>query len=285
MCLYTFSYLDVHSLNRVFKALVEEEILLETNVVVKQLKGERLEKTVLSIMNEIDEKYDEKDKLFEAMNEDEINALQLVPFDTVEEVSQKLVKFKRELILDDLDEIDIDIRLERELIHSRPNLDDELQHYELLKDDTIREKSREVRMKLYEAVLTEIGERYTGITSPHVMSETERQALRTLDPHSEADKRFEPMVLALYWLVVDFDIEQALFNLKYGFTDFKVPEEFIDKLYTYIEGDFLDGLKQKSKLLLRLLKRGIEKPGRRPSDTFKLNKDRKVTFEMLESGH
>ncbi|XP_069115746.1 uncharacterized protein [Argopecten irradians] len=266
-------FIEKRSLMKKFKLLVDEEILSEINQVVKQLRGERIEKQARQVLKEVAEKYEEDSDIFKSCTEDEFHALMLIPYSDAESVSPKIVKFKTRLVEKELDEIENDLRLKQDLVHSRPLLDLDLQAYEVHPDASIRVKAKDVRKAVYQSILSTIGRRYSGLASPQIMSETERQALRSLHPKSEFDTSIDGIVLALHWLVIDFDIEQALYNIKYGPPEYRITDEFVRRVedYVLIDSNVSDGLKQKSKMLLKVLEKNSDKIS-------KDIPDRKVTF-------
>ncbi|XP_060073142.1 uncharacterized protein LOC132552959 [Ylistrum balloti] len=267
-------YIEKHSLMKKFKVLVEEEILSEINEVVKQLRGERIEKQAHQVLKEISEKYEEDCDIFNLFTEDEFHALMLIPYSDADSISSKIVKFKTRIVERELEEIENDLRLKQDLVRARPLLDLDLQSYEVHPDAKVRVKAKDIRKELHQTILTSIGRRYSGLASPHIMTETERQALRSLRPKSEFDNSIDGIVLALHWLVIDFDLEQALFNIKYGNPEYKITEEFVQRVedYVLIDSKVSDGLKQKSKMFLKLLEKNVDKI------IAKENPNRKVTF-------
>lgn len=256
-----------------FKLMVEEEILSEINLVVKQLRGERIEKVVWRVLKEVSDRCEEDEDIFKNLSEDEFHALVLIPYDDAESISSKIVNYKTQIVQKELEEIEFDLRSKRDMLRSRPLLDLDLQSYEIHPEAKIRVKAKDIKKQLYEVILSEIGRRYSGLASPHIMSETERQALRSLHPKSEFDTDIDGMVLALHWLVIDFDLEQALFNIKYGNPEYRITEKFVHRVenYVLVDSRVSDGLKQKSKLLLKVLERNGDRITKTPSD-------RKVTF-------
>ncbi|OWF49764.1 uncharacterized protein LOC110451289 [Mizuhopecten yessoensis] len=267
-------YIERRSLKKKFKMLVEEEILSEINQVMKQLRGERIEKAVRQVLREVNEKYEESTDIFKILGGDEFHALMLIPYEDAETVSSKIVKFKTRIVEKELEEIENDLRLKQDMIRSRPLLDLDLQSYEVHPDAQIRVRAKDIRKELHETILSSIGRRYSGLASPHIMSETERQALRTLRPKSEFDSAIDGIVLAMHWLVIDFDLEQALFNIKYGNPEYRITEDFVERVqdYVLIDSNVSDGLKQKSKMLLKVLEKNGDKIEKQQTP------DRKVTF-------
>ena len=214
------------------------------------MRGSRIEGIVKQIIRKMEEKYDLDIELFESLDDDEMYALHLLQYPDADDISKKVSTFKTKYILKELDKIEDDLYIEQAMISSRNSLADDVKSYEKHPDELVRMKARHLRLKIYELLLREIGRRYGGLSAPQIFTELEKQALRSLTPQSQSDITIEPFVLAQHWIVVESDIDQALFNLKYGHPNLQISKEFVDRLKTYEKLDIEERIKMKAKILL-----------------------------------
>ncbi|KAK3086216.1 hypothetical protein FSP39_015357 [Pinctada imbricata] len=236
-----YEYLEKNRLLPKFKARVEEEILVEVNQEVKDMRGRRIESTVKDIVRKMDEKYDLDSKLFEILDDDEMYALHLLHFPDAPNISEKVVNFKTKYILQELTKIEEDLHTEQVMISTRNSLGDDIKNYEKHPDERVRTKARHLRIQIYDMLLREIGRRYGGLSAPQIFTELEKQALRSLTPKSQTDPSIEPFVLAQHWIIVENDIDQALFNLRYGHPALQITKDFADRLRTYEKLELTEG--------------------------------------------
>lgn len=244
-------YIEENNLLKLFYDLVYEELNVDINIVLKEQKGLRIKGKVLSILEEMESKYNENIQVFEILDQDDLQALTLVPYYHADKLSSLIKRLKTDVILEELTEIENDLRMQQEIIFSRESLDDELRSYEQHDDERVSQKAAEIRQDIYKIILEDIGRRYSGLSDPHILAEIERQALRTIVPKSEMDPDVDPLVLAFHWLVIDFDIDQEFMNLRFGPVNYQLPDSFCEQLTSYTTSlPVSDKLKQKAQLLL-----------------------------------
>ena len=237
-----------------FKARVEEEILVEINQEVKNMRGERIEARVNELLSDLDAEYKDKEIKLEELSEDNLYALHLLQYEDSLKISPKIDKLKTDYILNELKAIENDLYTDQIMISHRNGLGDDLKLWEKHPDENVKSKARSLRQATYKIILQEIGRRYSGFSVPQVFTELEKQALRSVTPSSASDPNVDRFVLGQHWVLVEYDIDQALFNLRYGHPQLQISKEFRERLKSYEILDVPESIQMKAKLLLNIQK-------------------------------
>lgn len=237
-----------------FKARVEEEILVEINQEVKNMRGERIEARVNELLSDLDAEYKDKEIKLEELSEDHLYALHLLQYEDALKISPKIDKLKTDYILNELKAIENDLYTDQIMISHRNGLGDDLKLWEKHPDENVKSKARSLRQAIYKIILQEIGRRYSGFSVPQVFTELEKQALRSVTPSSASDPNVDRFVLGQHWVLVEYDIDQALFNLRYGHPQLQISKEFRERLKSYEILDVPESIQMKAKLLLNIQK-------------------------------
>nr|XP_022324532.1 serine/threonine-protein phosphatase 2A 65 kDa regulatory subunit A alpha isoform-like [Crassostrea virginica] len=247
-------FLEKHKLMSKFKARVEEEILVEINQEVKNMRGERIEARVHELLSDLDAEYKDKEIKLEELSEDHLYALHLLQYEDALKISPKIDKLKTDYILNELKAIENDLYTDQIMISHRNGLGDDLKLWEKHPDENVKSKARSLRQAIYKIILQEIGRRYSGFSVPQVFTELEKQALRSVTPSSASDPNVDRFVLGQHWVLVEYDIDQALFNLRYGHPQLQISKEFRERLKSYEILDVPESIQMKAKLLLNIQK-------------------------------
>lgn len=235
-----------------FRARVEEEILVDINQEVKNMRGERIEAIVMEVLHSLDEQYKDKRIKMEELSEDQLYAVHLLQYDHAHKISPTIDKVKTDYIMNEMKAVENDLHTDQLIITNRNGLGDDLKTWEKHPDENVKRKARMLRLEIYNLILKEIGRRYSGFSVPHVFTELEKQALRSVTPLSASDPNHDPFVLGQHWIVVEYDIDQALFNLRYGHPHIQISKEFSDRLKSYENLDVPENIQMKAKLLLSI---------------------------------
>lgn len=245
-------FLEEHRLLPKFKARVEEEILVEINQEVKNMRGERIEAIVMGVLRDLDKQYKDKTMKLEELSDDQLYALHLLQYDDASKITPRIDKLKTDYIMNEMKAIENDLYTDQVMIAGRNGLGDDLKTWERHPDENVKNKARVLRQAIYTLILKEIGRRYSGFSVPQVFTELEKQALRSVTPVSSSDLNFDPFVLGQHWILVEHDIDQALFNLRYGHPHIQISKDFSNRLKTYENLDVPENIQMKAKLLLSI---------------------------------
>ena len=171
--IFTFAhrFLEKHRLFSKFKARVEEEILVEINQEVKNMRGERIEARVNELLSDLDAEYKDKEIKLEELSEDLLYALHLLQYEDALKISPKIDKLKTDYILNELKAIENDLYTDQIMISHRNGLGDDLKLWEKHPDENVKSKARSLRQAIYKIILQEIGRRYSGFSVPQVSTE------------------------------------------------------------------------------------------------------------------
>lgn len=231
---------------------MEEEILVEINQEVKNMRGERIEAIVMGVLRDLDKQYKDKTMKLEELSDDQLYALHLLQYDDASKITPQIDKLKTDYIMNEMKAIENDLYTDQVMIAGSNGLGDDLKTWERHPDENVKNKARMLRQAIYTLILKEIGRRYSGFSVPQVFTELEKQALRSVTPVSSSDLNFDPFVLGQHWILVEHDIDQALFNLRYGHPHIQISKDFSNRLKTYENLDVPENIQMKAKLLLSI---------------------------------
>ncbi|KAK3597223.1 hypothetical protein CHS0354_004975 [Potamilus streckersoni] len=233
-------YLEANGLKRKYVKLVFEEILLELDDVVKEERGERIAGVVEAILRRADEKYGNHTKLFGIFDPDEINALELVTVDDAKKISHNILRLKYEHILQELADMEGNLRLGVESWHFRKHINSYLQYIQQNTNEEIRSKSTALFAEMKEAFLTNIESKHNRESTTHMLSVNEKEFLQSLEYTSMQGDEYGPVVKSLYWKLVQEEIHQYINLLRLYPREFSMPQDVLEKLKYFSSSRNLD---------------------------------------------
>lgn len=251
-----FSLLEENKLLRIFEERVLESVNLSIDSEAKTKRRERINERVREIINSIDENWDDSTTLSDFSEDgDELRALKRIDMKEAREKSEFINRLKTESILCELKELEEEMASEGNeyMVKSYTHLI--LSRFSNHPDKNVSKQARKIKENHQDIILRDIEVKYSTDSSLTHLSSSEKDVLRTLTPKSTTDERFSDIILSLYWILMEEDLDRKTEMFKEKGKDFKMKERYYKKLKFYVARgtDVPDSLKVKARKLKRQL--------------------------------
>ena len=251
-----FSLLEENKLLGIFEERVLESVNLSFDPEAKTKRRERINERVREIINLIDENWDESTILSDFPEDgDELRALKRIDMKEAREKSEFINRLKTESILNELKELEEEMSSEGNeyVVKSYTHLI--LSKFSNHPDKNVSKQARKIKEKHQDIILKDIEVKYSMDSALTHLSSSEKDVLRTLTPKSTTDERFSDIILSLYWILMEEDLDRKAEMFEEKGKDFKMKERYYKKLKFYVARgtDVPDSLKAKARKLKRQL--------------------------------
>lgn len=233
---HQLDYIGRHGLCKQLETRAEEWLQIEIDDVVKEKRGKRISKVVETILYEIHSNNDDKVELFNILDPDEINALALSTYEDAAKISERVRTLKKNQILADIRDLELDLRMEEESWEKRNNVFDYLSYYMQIPDSDIKTKAVDVWNVMFRAVIGHTEKKYNTETTPNMLTSTEREALRLI-PYTEIESNeLGHVVSSLYWKSIHEEIHGRINFLRFCPNQFSLTAKEYEKIVHFATG-------------------------------------------------
>ncbi|XP_056009724.1 uncharacterized protein LOC130051611 isoform X2 [Ostrea edulis] len=265
-------YEELNRLNVVliiYLSMVEEKRLLETfrervleniNITIdkeaKTKRRERVENYTMQIIDSIIEKWHPSTKLEDLPEDgDEVRALKRIDIVKANKKGTFIDRLKTESVRSDLNKLDDELSAQGSEYVVSIFTQKFLASVTCHRNKTIAKQAKNIEGRIHEIILEDIATKCSMDTSLSHITKSEKAVLRTLNPGSTCDDNFHPIVLRLYWNLMEEDLDRNNNVLDKKGKDFKMKEKHYKKIKFFIASgtDVPKVLKEKGRKLKRKL--------------------------------
>ncbi|XP_056009729.1 uncharacterized protein LOC130051612 isoform X4 [Ostrea edulis] len=249
--------------------MVEEKRLLETfrervleniNITIdkeaKTKRRERVENYTMQIIDSIIEKWHPSTKLEDLPEDgDEVRALKRIDIVKANKKGTFIDRLKTESVRSDLNKLDDELSAQGSEYVVSIFTQKFLASVTCHRNKTIAKQAKNIEGRIHEIILEDIATKCSMDTSLSHITKSEKAVLRTLNPGSTCDDNFHPIVLRLYWNLMEEDLDRNNNVLDKKGKDFKMKEKHYKKFKFFIASgtDVPKVLKEKGRKLKRKL--------------------------------
>ncbi|XP_056009730.1 piRNA biogenesis protein EXD1-like isoform X1 [Ostrea edulis] len=248
--------IEKNRLLETFRERVLENINITIDEEAKTKRRKRVENYTMQIIDSIIEKWEPSTKLEDLPEDgDEVRALKRIDDRDARKKSEFIDRLKTEIIQNDLKELDDELTSEgSEHIVKRytlPFLSRTVNH----PNKAMGKQAKQLKDKVQKILLNDIESKCSTETRLSHLTNSEKDVLRSLKPSSTYDDDFPEIVLRLYWILMEEDLERMYDLLADKGKDFKMKDHYYRKIKYFIARgtDVPVVLKEKARKLKRRL--------------------------------
>lgn len=231
-----FSYLERYRLQSAFKSEVENWLLIDIDNVVREKHGKQVSNRVMTILREMDSKYDDRVSLFNVLDKDEVSALALSTYEDACSVSGRIGRLKTALINRELDALEVAMRTDTEAWQQQTgNILEYLRYYQQLPNEEISQKSAILLQSIVDSILEHIEEKYNIDATTNMLTLSERDSILTIPYRDVAAGKAGRIVTELFWRLMHEEIHGMINFLRFSPTQFYLTEKEYAKVVYFAE--------------------------------------------------
>lgn len=230
-------YIEENGLNDKFQARVEEEILYHAEESMRERRRQRVEEACREIHKKIDSTYTSSDK-FEAIEDEDVKmAINRTHRTEAEKLSPLIYRLKTESVTNDLDELEESFKSEDGIFNIvNGRFGKTLSTGYSFREEEIRDRTKLLQDRVFKITLDHVAKKY-DVTSPIThLSRHEKYALslQRPSPSGEHDQKFNRVVLALYWKLMEAELDSTIEKFEQEPKDFVMNVGHYKKIQFYM---------------------------------------------------
>ncbi|XP_060067618.1 uncharacterized protein LOC132547832 [Ylistrum balloti] len=220
-----------------FNKRVEEEILYTFDEMMKEQRRTRVKEAKDRVLRTVDKSYPSDIAFKDIEDEDVKMAIARAHMNDVEKLSPFINRLKRENIAQNLDELEDSFVSEGgifDIVNGR--FSSSLKTAYSCKEPAIQDRTKKLQARVIQITLDNITKKY-DVTSPVTyLSSHEKDILNWMrpNPSGERDPRYSKVVLALYWKLMEADLDATIQKLEQETHAFRMNEGHYKKIKFYM---------------------------------------------------
>lgn len=230
-------YIKEHGLLLQFQKRTEEEVLFEVDEQAREQRQRRVKEATNRILKTIDKKYSSEADLKDIDDQNVIMAIQRLHVNELGAFSPLINRLKCQSMQQGLDNLEESFLSEDgtfNIVNGR--FDRSLKTAYSSKDPLIKDRTRALQDRVVKITLDHIA-RKNDVTTPlsHI-SRHDKDALNWMrpSPSGENDSRYNKVVLALYWKLMEADLDETVQRFGQKPTKFTMHEGYYKKVKFYM---------------------------------------------------
>lgn len=244
-------YLEENNLMCKFQERVQEEIFFHIDQTIKQKRKDRVDATIKEIVADINAKHSSSTSCnlsdFDE-NGDEYRAVHRIHFKDAAKISPFIDSLKTEIIHKELADLLQKLEEDNDSFFLSWRSKGSILAFERHPNKLVADKAKIVNAKMNKIAMRNISTKYNINSKLSHVPQIERETLRSLRPNGSADPNFHQVVLHLYWLLMDEDLQKKIDEFNEKRRNFKMTEGYYKKMKFFIarRTRVPDSLKQKA---------------------------------------
>lgn len=206
-------FIDENELLEQFNKRIEEEIHYFVNEKMREQRRKRVNEAILRVLRKIDQRYSPETNWKELDDPDVIMAIERVPFRELGEFSPLISRLKYQNMQQDLDKVEESFASEDGIANILSGqFASSLRTARSCREGVIKDRTNAILDRVIKLTLDHIRRKYDVTTPSSHISRFEKDILTWMrpGPSGEHDPRYNKVVLALYWKLMESELDDTI---------------------------------------------------------------------------